>query len=54
MAIASFLDFARQWDQFQDIPHLNFPLPTYAQGRRQEQERQWILPHRLNTKLLGR
>ena len=27
MALASFLDFGRQWDQFQDIRHLNFLLP---------------------------
>ena len=54
MALAIFWDFAREWDQFQDIPHLNFSLTPYAQGEIQEQEIQWILPHKLKMKFLVR
>ena len=24
------MDFSKEWDQFQDIPHLNLPLPPYT------------------------
>ena len=36
--LASFMDFARDWDQFQEFPHLTLSLPPYAQVRIQEQE----------------
>ena len=48
------MDFAREWYQLQEILHLTLPLPRYVQGKGQELELQWILPHRLNMKLLGR
>ena len=32
-----FMGFEREWDTFQDIPYLTFPLTAYAQGRIQEQ-----------------
>ena len=35
LALAIFLDFVREWDQFQDIPHLNFIFPTNEQSMSQ-------------------
>ena len=45
------MGFEREWDQLQEISHLTFLLPPYAQGRSQEQASQWILPQRLRMKL---
>ena len=54
--LSSLMHFAREWDQFQDIPHLILPLPPYSQGGGGVQEKsiQWLLAQWLNMKLLGR
>ena len=36
VGFSNFSGFSRGWDQFQDIEHLNFPLPLYTQERIQE------------------
>ena len=53
MALASFLYFSREWDQYKDIKNLSLPLPPYLQGRIQQEASQYILPQRLKMKLLG-
>ena len=48
------MGFEREWDHFQYITNLGFYLPPYAQGGSQDQSSQWIIPHSLRMKLLGR
>ena len=36
--LASLIYFTKDWDKFQYIPHLTFPLPLYAQMMIQSQE----------------
>ena len=52
-ALSSFLYYAIEWGQYQDITHLTLPLPKYTKGRRQGQAIPWILTQRLSMKLLG-
>ena len=54
MDLASFMGFAREWYQFQEIATLTFPLHLYAQSRSQAHTSQWILPHNLRMNLQGR
>ena len=48
---SKFDGFSRDYDQFQEIPHLTLLLPTYAQEMIQKQVIQWILTQRLNMEL---
>ena len=52
--LSDFSGFATEWDKFQDIPYLTFPLHICEKWRSKDQASQWILPQRLNMKLLGR
>ena len=51
--LAILLDFAREWDKFQEIPQITLTFSPYAQGGRQEHAIQWTSPQRLNMKVLG-
>ena len=47
--LAIFMDFEREWYQFQEITHLTLTFPPYSKRRIQEQVSKWILLQKLRV-----